>query len=712
MDDTESLFGSPPPTPTRGRSPSPALALPSFSGNIINLSNFPAQNVGTIALPGSHNFSELAVNPLALSLSYPPRGEPHRPPAQSRDGFLTQLRPHNLAAASPVVSAAAPLKRKTTVTKKKPPKPKATAPRPTPPPIHLPDPSDPLPPNLLRNQPGLLGTAGVVAGIRPAHLPAPTPPAEPRTPSPSQGTTSADPIFVDEEPQPPRARSSFKRPLHSKLNVDIASLPPPSNRDIIRTLIEQKDIFPLLENILRFMASAESSRSSSSRSQTPESAPSKKKRKLRHVPAGAELWDVPFPFPDGEGPAAYQDDWEKGRGKALIADLVTLIQRAAKKAATTKFLEKERTLTDAQRAAIGKHYRVDTLFYGAETAEVLADASNATRASSDSAPPPPAAPSSSVPWDAPSSPTAFDQLITSLLSAPSTEQLSLDGSSGLDGSVDTSAPLDTGLFNSWMDIFQAFPFPAEGFTPDSFNDNYPIDPNQTFLTIPQSLPTPVPDIPSPALSFDSPADFSQPFAENYHTATMDGLMIDPILLALSRSSSSNLPASIDTSMSNFSDSGCPSLAGSPMPSVSSFSSFGPMTPTETGWNGDVAFGVDGALGMYSPGDGHGFGMQAKASVQPVASTSSCVQPGASTSRVQTPAANISTGTSTGKKRDFNAMVGWTNAEKNALNFLDVFSKSTLRATMGTDKGKGRAEEDSQGMWRRAIWNHMLKKSSR
>lgn len=64
VDDEESLFGSPPSSPRIGRSPSPALALPSSSGSIVNL-----QNVGTIALPGSHLHSELPMNPLALPLN-------------------------------------------------------------------------------------------------------------------------------------------------------------------------------------------------------------------------------------------------------------------------------------------------------------------------------------------------------------------------------------------------------------------------------------------------------------------------------------------------------------------------------------------------------------------------------------------------------------------------------------------------------------------
>ncbi|KAJ7475841.1 hypothetical protein FB451DRAFT_258959 [Mycena latifolia] len=694
MDDAESLFGSPPPTPTRGRSPSPALALPSVSANIINLSGSSAQNVGTIALPGSHHFSELPVNPLALSLSYPPshNGDAPRPPAQQRGGFMTHVRTH--IPAPPSVSAPLPLaKRKTT--KKSRAKPSA---RPTPPPIHLPDPSQshPLPPNLLRNQPGLLGTAGVVAGVRPAHLPARSAPA----PIATRGTTSSNPIFVDDEVRPPPV-SRFKRMLRS--DVDLGQLPPPSNQDIVSTLIKQRDIFPLLENILKFIAAqasphlaSEFSRSRScssdagSRSQTPsdEGSTTRKRRKLRHVPAGAELWDVPFPFNEGEGPKTYRDDWGKDRGKKLIAELVALIKGAARKAAVQNHLEKQeekrKTPTEEELAALGKHYRVDTLFYNSHTLtkssepEVLADASNASRSSvapsyGPSSPPSPPEASSgsalSIPADPPSKSTPFDQLISSLLSVSSNEQFSLDRSTGSpDGFSDPSRPLDPGLFDSWMDIFQTFPVPAEGFTPDFKAEDYHVDPRETFLTLPQSFVDSTQDTHSPALSFDFPSDITHTFPETapsnqtYYSPTLEDLMIDPILLRLSAPTS--LPGSIETStsgsVSNFSDSGCPSLAGSPIPSVSSYS-FGPMTPTETGWSGDVG------IGIYSPGQ-ESVGTATESNV-PMSAV----------------------GKDKGKKRDFSDMTGWTDAEKEALSFLEVLSQSKARSK---GKGKAKADEDS------------------
>ncbi|KAJ7903565.1 hypothetical protein B0H14DRAFT_946953 [Mycena olivaceomarginata] len=691
MDDAESLFGSPPPSPTRGRSPSPALALPSVSANIINFSSSSAQNVGTIALPGSHNFSELPVNPLALSLSYPTphNGDALRPPAQTRDAFMTQVSSRS-PLPTPAVAPSVLTQKKTA--KKQRAKSQSVAPRPTPPPIHLPDPSHPPPPNLLRNQPGLLGTAGVVARVRPSHLGA----------APNQGMTSSNPIFVEDEPQPSR----FKQPFPS--NVDVASLPPPSNQDIVSMLISQRDIFPLLESILKFIATTppraasetpSQSRSTStagSRSNTPssESGAAKKRRKLRHVPAGADLWDVPFPFNDGEGPTAYRNEWEKDRGKALIAELIALIKDAATKAALKNHLEKRPTPTDAQLASLSKYYRVETLFYNNSSTPkpseaVFADASN-TNCSSFASYFDPSAPSlassPAIPTfsNPPPNSTPFDQLITSLL-VSSNQQLSLSSGS-LDRSFDSSTP-DAGLLKSWMDILHTFPMPAEGFTPDFKTEDLHIDPRQTFLNMPDSIQ---PSAPSPALSaFDFSLDFTQMFPEasaananqDFYPGAFDDSMMDPTLLDLP--AFSPFPNPIDTS--NYTDSGTPSLAGSPIPSVSSYS-FGPMTPTmtptETGWNGDAG------IGIFSPGEEERIPTPGAEPQPPVAGTSD----------------------PKGKKRDFGEITPWTDAEKEALSFLEVLSKSKLGSgSKGKGKAKAKPGEDREGMWRRAIWNQMLKK---
>ncbi|KAJ7228260.1 hypothetical protein GGX14DRAFT_611983 [Mycena pura] len=659
MDDAESLFGSPPPTPTRGRSPSPALALPSVSGNIVVHFNNSAQNVGTIALPGTHNVSELSVNPLALSLSHRSSqdGDAPRPPAHRSGSFATQVRSPDPTPA-PSAPVPQPLSKEKTV--KKPQGKSTAAARPTPPPIHLPHSSQShsLPQNLMRSQLGLLGTAGVVAGIRPSRLPA--------SPAPStRGSTPSNVIVVDDDSQPLPTPRTKKSP---RLDIDHKKLPTPSNPEIVSALVERRDIFPLLESILKFIAqkssrsSTERSRSQSccssdagSRAHTPngESRGAKKRRKLRHVPAGADLWDVPFPFNEGEGPETYRADWERERGKKLIAELVTVIKSAARTAAMKKYLERRKTPTDAELAALGKHYRIDTIFYPdlsstpkPPATKILADASSSVALSVNTPPLPPPAPSSAPPTISDSS-TPFDQLISSLLS---NDPFSLDSGSS-DGFFDSSSPLDPALFNSWMDILQTFPVPAEGFTPDFQNIDFPVDPNNTLTSSLEGSGT-------PGLSFDFPfnVDEALPLATELYDfpTTFDDSMIDPALLALS---APTLYTPIDTNMSGFSDSGCPSLTASPFPSASSVSTW-PMTPSDAGWGGDVG-------AMSSSGE---VALDHEVNLEPT---------------------TVAAGLEKGKKRNLGDMTGWTDAEAEALSLLEVLSNSK-------GKGKARANADEEG----------------
>jgi hypothetical protein len=47
-----------------------------------------------------------------------------------------------------------------------------------------------------------------------------------------------------------------------------------------------------------------------------------KRRRLQRVPAGAESWTVPFPFPQGEGPQYYRETWEMKRLIVLLGSLL------------------------------------------------------------------------------------------------------------------------------------------------------------------------------------------------------------------------------------------------------------------------------------------------------------------------------------------------------------------------------------------------------
>ena len=131
--------------------------------------------------------------------------------------------------------------------------------------------------------------------------------------------------------------------------------------NIVTSLAKEKNIFPVLESLIKLLggephlppampipppfarpygrgisnvqpSSPVTSLTSPIVSTTP-AAPPQKRRKLKHVPAGAADWDVPFPFAAGEGPEAYRDTWARDRAKQLMTQLLELVQNAAKRAA-------------------------------------------------------------------------------------------------------------------------------------------------------------------------------------------------------------------------------------------------------------------------------------------------------------------------------------------------------------------------------------------
>ncbi|KAF9479613.1 hypothetical protein BDN70DRAFT_878578 [Pholiota conissans] len=353
-EDEDSLFGSPPPSP--GRPASPALALPSAGYSGSSMSTAPTQNVGTIALPGSQPDSELPINPIALSLNC---GIVHRPPAlphqmhYPRPAVHAQL-PVNSASlvregapAAQVHAARNAAASSSTLQKKskkrtRPPSSEEPPPKPSGPEFPLPDPTAPLPTHFLRNQENLLGRAGRVGGIKPANI------------IHNRGATPLNPIVVDddEEDRPTLGR---RAQTHERTQpyIDPALLTAPTNQEIVSVLIGQKDIFPILEGVLKLVVGntpATRPKTGSESTVTPKrqdpptatTGPILKKRKLNRVPAGATDWDVPYPFNRGEGPQEYQETWERERGKQLITQLISLIKSAARKAATKKYLTEQR----------------------------------------------------------------------------------------------------------------------------------------------------------------------------------------------------------------------------------------------------------------------------------------------------------------------------------------------------------------------------------
>ncbi|KAG6873933.1 hypothetical protein C0995_008972 [Termitomyces sp. Mi166 len=547
-DDQDSLFGSPPASPVRGRSPSPGLALPS-AGNS-------TQNVGTIALPGSQHCSELPVTPLALSLNYAQDGHPQRPPALPPITIPSGHTTPSSSRASSTGPGNRPRKRTVKNSKSK-----ESTPRPPPPEIPLPDPSGPIPANFLRSQSALLGTAGLVGGVKPSNL------TMRRLPP---GTAASNPIVIDDDERVPRRSSQAPiQPSLEKLGIDPNLLPVPSTQEIISILMGQKDTLLVLQSLLNLTAETNrpqyapepapltsfrrTSRSfqpsgsanadvaqlnpgiSQNSSAIPDTSasstgPPTKKRRLNRVPAGAVDWDVPYPFQEGQGPECYRKNWGRERAKQLMSQLVTLVKDAAQKAAIRKYLqierEKKKTL-ESQRALarswasklmeepkVHGHYRPSTITYGlqgeaavaarAQVQKVLTDASNSAKALSAAPLPTPSphpsdqASTSRTPTPQPSAP--FDQLILSVLAATSRQNLAAhcSASNTTDGNVGvrTTSPTptgdtpsqgpDRGLFDNLVNILlQTFPMPTHDLpSPDQ---NMPDVPSQSGPSIPTSV---------------------------------------------------------------------------------------------------------------------------------------------------------------------------------------------------------------------------------
>ncbi|KAF9066607.1 hypothetical protein BDP27DRAFT_996828 [Rhodocollybia butyracea] len=371
IEEEESLFGSPPTSPRIGRSPSPTLALPSTSGSVVNL-----QNVGTIALPGSHYNSELSMNPLALPLNCLPPEAASRPPAHLQTNF-THLAgrtwsPQASTSSTPSSSRASsqgPSQSKGKRGKRRRADDEPLIRRP-PPEIPLPDPTAPVPPNWLRSQSALLGHAGLVGGVKPATL----------SNRHSRGSTSVNPIVIDDD-----QREHSSRHRHPASHHIHPNLPTPPIDEIVQILIGQREVFTLLQDILNLMET------SSPLSHHSASDPAFKKRKL----GTAAAWEVPHP---GEGS---RDSRDKDKGKQLISRLVSLIKSASRTAALRRYLAKDRSskLMGSQEAGLIKELE------HAMPKDILTDASNSPVKTLNPSAFPPLTPESSP----------FDDLLASLL---------------------------------------------------------------------------------------------------------------------------------------------------------------------------------------------------------------------------------------------------------------------------------------------------------
>ena len=203
-----------------------------------------------------------------------------------------------------------------------------------------------------------------------------------------RGRSANNPIIVEDEDDRP---SIGRKPLQTQ-HVTSGCLPVPSSEEILSNLVKQKNLIPVMDALVRLVAgsavplpsgsasnaqNAPPTASSSSthvqpyhpypyypypyaypyyysypygytypyaasafqRSPAPSTSyapPPPKKRRLNDVPAGASEWDVPYPFPEGQGPPDYHQNWQRQRGQQLVEDLVGLVKSAAKKAAVQK----------------------------------------------------------------------------------------------------------------------------------------------------------------------------------------------------------------------------------------------------------------------------------------------------------------------------------------------------------------------------------------
>jgi len=489
-DDDDSLFGSPPPPQFEGRAESPALALPSAASTYKSSSsalNLPIsvvagiQNVGTIALPGSQLDSEFPIHPLALSLNH---GMVPRPPALPQkqfqtiaasttpsavrsDGTVTPFiaNPSRSSATAPPTSCGSSSSGRARK-RSRPSQPRFQSEPATEPAMEfpLPDPSAPPPVHFLRSQENLLGKAGRVGGIT-TTLPQP------------RGSTPSNPILIgDDDDAPIIGRRNGSKSRES--SIDPTKLAQPTNEEIVSVLVGQRDIFPVLESILKLIAKGAQPkprptgferRLPGSPTRECSMGPPSKKRKLNRVPAGAADWDVPFPFADGEGPNAYHQNWERDRGKQLVVELIKLIKVASRKAAAKKYIAQQKPGSEGgEKRNIQGYYRPETALYdpqGSQNGIMLKGGD-----------PPQPMPGQKTTLDSslelavrPSIPSqeeiqqSLDQLLSSIMES-SVERADLGSTRE---TTDISQPPNwpvpsTAMFESWMNILNNFPTDSDG----------------------------------------------------------------------------------------------------------------------------------------------------------------------------------------------------------------------------------------------------------
>ncbi|KIK96142.1 hypothetical protein PAXRUDRAFT_328121 [Paxillus rubicundulus Ve08.2h10] len=580
-EDQDSLFGSPPPSPARGRSPSPSITGGGISHGVTTPSmgvgtGAPRKNVGTIALPGSHmSCSEL---PADLSASCTPPSLPTSGPSSLAP---SQCR----SAGTPILTFAAdrvsqPSTRAASVLSSLH---KATSATPAPP-IPLPGPDEPTPPNFLRSQSALLGLAGLVGCVKPAQLHArerehtPMHPSRPR--SLHCGSTPSHPIVLDDDQenlgieQRPISQAQLSRRLDQ---VNTGAL----RANMLDSLANEKNVFPVLESLVKFLggdphvpppesfarpygygifdtpfppaASPVAPLSASGDTLTPSTHPPPlKRRKLRHVPAGAADWDIPFPFAAGEGPEAYRDTWARERAKRLVTQLLGLVKDSTKRVTTktTKSTTRRgrgrppKSITGARNCRSSRDMSVETR--DGRCSAVSADTPEFVQCESPTADGAFGAIDSGL-QSTPTPTVDLNHFLSSLDASEAADLTSTQGSKdgwpadsegmAIDGSIPESAPFDHAAFEEWLSQLQQFvPSDTDAPTPGwESNMFHPLDCDTSNVDIDMtstSLPAGSGASSCPASVSASVRDFSEA------ARTVPDEVIDPDLLAVSHPAAS------------------------------------------------------------------------------------------------------------------------------------------------------------------------------
>lgn len=290
--------------------------------------------------------------------------------------------------------------------------------------------------------------------------------------------------------------------------------------NIVNSLSKEKNVFPVLESLIKLLSGEPHLPSANpppqpfarpyghgvfntqpSHSVAPLSAPGgsttpvislPKRRKLKHVPAGAADWDVPFPFAAGEGPEAYRDTWAQDRGKQLVTQLLELVQNAAKRAAIKTAKSGEKASDGRIRAQYSRSSRSSSV--ETQVGQINSTQAIVRESSLYTSPSPEGAvsgmPGNVIPMD------SLEHFIGSL-EASSTpapgfnDRMSVE-LEGAVGAGDSAVPCDYSAFEEWLSQLQQFvPLETNASTPESDWGTCPS------VSMDPSASTPAPSIPVP-----------------------------------------------------------------------------------------------------------------------------------------------------------------------------------------------------------------------